>query len=149
MAGAQFKVEVDDRAVREALDRLVDRSDDLTPALSAIGEHLLISHHERFAREEAPDGTPWAPLSPSYAARKAKRSAGGLLVLDDLLRGGLRWQVSGNELQLGTDRVYGATHQFGREEANIPARPFLGLDADDEAAVIEILTHHLQEGLRR
>lgn len=148
MAGANFKIEIDDAEVRRVLERLVDQGEDLTPALEDIGEHLLASHHARFEREESPDGTPWAPLSPKYAARKAReRPNAGILVWDDLLRS-LVYQVQGDELFLGTGRIYGATHQFGREEAGIPARPFLGLDADDEAAVLDILTEHLREGLK-
>ena len=39
---------------------------------SAIGEALMISTAERFDREEAPDGTPWEPLSPKYRQRKMR-----------------------------------------------------------------------------
>lgn len=34
-----------------------------------------------------------------------------------------RYQVQGGELWFGTDRVYGATYQFGHPEDGIPARP--------------------------
>jgi len=145
MAGTRFKVEIDDAAVRRTLERIVAAGEDLTPALEDIGEALLASHFDRWRREEAPDGTPWAPLSPKYAARKArKRPNAGILVFDDLLRS-LAWQVQGDELELGTGRVYGATHQFGR--GGIPARPFLGLSGDDEAEVLEILRRHLADAI--
>ena len=32
---------------------------------------------------------------------------------------------------------------FGRAESNIPARPFLGLTAEDEAAIADILADYL------
>lgn len=44
-----FKAEVDDRAARAALDRLVRAGHDLQPAFGAIGELLLNSHRERRA----------------------------------------------------------------------------------------------------
>lgn len=44
-------------------------------------------------------------------------------------------------MAVGTNEVYGPTHQFGDGNRNIPARPFLGLpDADD---VLDIVENHL------
>lgn len=39
-------------------------------ALGEIGEMLVASTHRGFQEERAPDGTPWAPLSPVTIARK-------------------------------------------------------------------------------
>jgi phage gpG-like protein len=56
----------------------------------------------------------------------------------------MRYQVSSDGLSFGTDRVYGATHQFGDPERNIPERPFLGVSSDDEREILEILSEYLQ-----
>lgn len=40
--------------------------------------------------------------------------------------------VSGDTLTLGTDLVYAATQNFGREDDNIPAREFENLQPEDE-----------------
>ena len=69
---------------------------------------------------------PWPDLSPGYLKRK-KKNRDKILVLDGWLRQ-LNYATSKTELRLGTDRVYGATHQFGDPDRNIPARPFLALD---------------------
>lgn len=51
----------------------------------------------------------------------------------------------GNGVEIGTNRFSGeweggaAVHQFGSEDGNIPARPFLGISADDESTILEIL----------
>jgi len=147
VAGASITIELDDREVRQALDRLVRAGADLGRPLHDIGEHLLRSHEERWRRQEGPDGTPWAPLSPRYARRKAKkRPRAGILTFDEHLRR-LHYNVSDATLELGTNLVYGATHQFGAPERGIPARPFLGLADDDEAAILEIIRRHLEEAV--
>lgn len=142
MAGV--RIEVKDREVLAVLDELADRIANIDEPLRDIGEHLLNTTRERFDRQVAPDGTPWAPLNPAYRARK-KKNADKILVLDGYLYGLLRYQVSDSELELGTDRVYGATHQLGDPERNIPARPYLGISDTDREDVLDILREYLEE----
>ena len=151
MTGVQVKIDLKGAAaIDEALDRIAKAGADLAEPLAEIGEHLLSSHRERWADEQAPDGTPWQPLEPSYAARKRrKRPAAGILVYDDLLAGLLRYQVAGNTLTFGTDRDYGATHQFGRKEDGIPARPWLGIAGEDRDVILDTIHDHLAQALGR
>lgn len=73
-------------------------------------------------------------------------NAGKILVLEGYLNDLLRDQVSagGTALDLGTDRVYGATHQIGDDTRNIPERPFLSRSAQDDTEILAILRDHLQ-----
>ncbi len=144
--------------MRHALNRLLQSGRNLSPVLKDIGEHLLDSTQQRFARQTAPDGSLWQALSPQYQSAK-KRNANKILMLDGHLSGTLRWQVSGNTLLFGSDRVYAATHQFGAKKGtfgktkgdksipwgDIPARPFLGLSAADERDIVDIVHDHLQD----
>ena len=149
MSGASITIEINDRHVREVLDQLVDlTARNMKPALRAIGEYLDLAHRQRWDREVSPDGAPWAPLDPKHRARK-KRNPDKVLVLDTHLRDTLRYQVGDDSLSFGTDRIYGATHQFGAPERGIPARPFLGLSEDDRREVLEILQEHLAGGIER
>jgi phage gpG-like protein len=50
---------------------------------------------------------------------------------------------------VGTNLIYGATHQFGDEERGIPARPYLGLSDDDRRAVVRVLHIHIRRDLGR
>jgi phage gpG-like protein len=57
----------------------------------------------------------------------------------------------GAGVEIGTNRTFdekkgvGAeVHQFGTQDGHIPARPFLGLSADDKTTVLEILAQLLQ-----
>lgn len=139
MAGASdlIRIDYDDAAVRQSLKKLLDKLGNLKPVFQDIGESLLISHRERFERAISPDGIPWAELSPDYQKRK-RRNRDKILVLDGWLRQ-LHYIANDAELDLGTDRIYGATHQFGDPARNIPARPFLGLDEAERATVLDLL----------
>ncbi|WP_429885372.1 phage virion morphogenesis protein [Geoalkalibacter halelectricus] len=147
MAGANINIDVSGvDEIKAALEHLQQSAGNLTPVFRDIGEYLQRAHFERFQAQESPEGDPWAPLSPKYQARK-KRNKNKILVLDDLLGGTLRYKASAASLLFGTDRVYGATHQFGRDKANIPARPFLGLSRGDEDEVLRLIGEHLAEAL--
>lgn len=142
MAGAQSALDItlNDAGIQAELKQLAAKLNDLTPFFRDVGETLLNATRERFRRQTAPDGTPWAALSPAYAARK-KRNKNKILTLWGHLRGTLVKQADKDSLRIGTPLVYGATHQFGR--GAIPARPFLGLSADDRQALLDALNDYL------
>ena len=156
MAGAMLDVTLDTSQVSKALDDLADRLGDLTTPLNDIGEYLQISTDERFRQKVAPDGSPWAPLSPVTLARK---KGPGILREKGTLQDTLRKQVTSTELAFGTDRPYGAVHQFGQKKGasgktgkgrpipwgDIPAREYLGLSTDDETEVLFIIRQYLAE----
>lgn len=125
-----------------------------------MGEELLAIHFARFVAQKAPDGTPWTPLKDWYRESK-KKNADKILTLDGHLRGTLRYQASDTGVVFGSDRPYAAIHQFGGtvtaknakalnvqgrpvKSVTIPARPWLGLSADDEQRLIEIARKHLK-----
>jgi phage virion morphogenesis protein len=145
MSGAFVKIDIEGQErVEAALSGLARRAANLRPVLDDIGEYLMLAHEERFDAQESPAGEPWAPLSERYRARKP-RNRDKILVLDDVLAGTLRYRATASSLLFGTDRIYGATHQFGREAAGIPARPFLGLSSRDEDEAARLILAHLAE----
>lgn len=154
-----------------ALQRLEAAGRTLRPALTEIGEALLDSTRARFAAARGPDGSPWAPNSAVTIARYLgstaswRRKDGRLSVRGEralatkrpltgrsrALSTTLRYQVAGNRLELGSGLVYAAMHQFGGSKArfphlwgSIPARPYLGLSADDRSTILRIVARHLQ-----
>lgn len=146
MAGITLDYRIEDEQVRRALDELVRRGGDAEPAMAAIGEDLDRSHRDRFDHQVSPDGNPWAPLDPTYKARKPRRK-NEILVLNGYLRDTLRYEAGPDSLAFGTDRVYGATHHFGDEDRGIPARPWLGFSEDDEAKAVRTLLEYLEAPL--
>lgn len=155
MAGAMLNVVVDDSSVGKALEELIGRLGDLTTPLNDIAEYLHQSTDDRFRQKVAPDGSPWAPLS---AVTLARKKGTGILREKGTLQDTLRHQVTSTELAFGTDRPYGAVHQFGQKKGasgssngrpipwgDIPARPYLGLSSDDETEVLLIIHDYLSE----
>lgn len=158
MAGAMLDVTLDASQIGSALEELARRLGDLTTPFNDIGEYLHQSADERFQRKVAPDGSPWAPLS---AVTLAKKKGTGILREKGTLQDTLRKQVTTTELAFGTDRPYGAVHQFGQKKGasgsskgrpipwgDIPARPYLGLSSDDETEVVLIIHDYLMEPIK-
>ena len=152
MAGVHIDLDVIglDRVAR-VLQRLLETSHDVDPILRDIGEHLLNSTKDRFATEESPGGRPWKPLKPACAEHKRKKRPNAKkLVWDNLRRGQLAYVVGGGELTLGSNRPYAARQHFGFHGPDSlgryfdhPARPWLGVSADDEDEIVRIFREHL------
>lgn len=158
MAGAMLDVTLDLSQVRIALEELSRRFGDLTTPFNDIAEYLHQSTDDRFRQKVAPDGSPWAPLS---AVTLARKKGTGILREKGTLQDTMRHQVTSTELAFGTDRPYGAVHQFGQKKGasgssksrpipwgDIPERPYLGLSSDDETEVVLIIHDYLSEPIK-
>ncbi|MBW7901254.1 MAG: phage virion morphogenesis protein [Rhodocyclaceae bacterium] len=173
---APLSLVVDDRTVLDALARLSAALGPagLAPAMAEIGEELGESTQQRFSAGTAPDGTRWAPLKPgtvlarlakisgAYAKKSGRLGAKGAgavmgmrpLIETGMLQDGIHHQVidGGAGVAVGTNRFAGewaggaAVHQFGSRDGRVPARPFLGLSAEDRTTVLEIIEAHLSGG---
>lgn len=143
MAGVKISIQVQDNGVNEQLATLVALGRDLSLPMADAGEYLLRSTRDRAALQIDPDGVAWVPLSPKYAKRKAKLRPGAPILKFDyhLLGDQLVYQTGPNFVEVGTGSVYGATEQFGRD--HIPARPFLGLSAEDRVELIDIFAAYI------
>lgn len=77
------------------------------------------------------------------------------LVDTGMLQDTIRYQLTpgGKGVEIGTNRFAGeweggaAVHQFGNRKGTIPARPFLGLSASDERAVLDVLDRFLRQAI--
>lgn len=150
MAGTFVSIDYDDREVESFLRRIVEAGARPRGALDEIGVELSQRWGEpRFLSQSGPDGTPWAPLSAEYAAwKKAETASDLILVLHGHLMDSIAHQTSERAVRIGTNRVYGATHQFGDPGRNIPARPFIGVSEADKDEIVEILEEHITRALR-
>ncbi len=150
-----FTIEVKDEGVQAALQALLQRTQNLAPVLTALGDEIVERTKQRFGTSSGPDGAPWAPHSIATLAMAAgalgkgyRRKDGGLnargkkklaskklLVDSGFLRSNIFPSVSGNTLTIGATAQYAAIHQFGGQagrgrKVSIPARPFLPVLAD-------------------
>lgn len=120
MAGASIKIEYHHAQVKSAFQQTINALEDPAPLYQNIIEYLTRIHRERFNQQRSPEGSPWQPLAPAYLKRKRK-NRNQILTLRGHLRNTLRGQSDAHGLEFGTDRPYGAIHQFGGT-LRIPAR---------------------------
>lgn len=146
------------------LDR---RLTDLSPITAQIAEFLLETTLARFQQGVAPDGSPWAPKSPStiaaYQARKQSISYRPLIGPTKSLSSATNFATASGQdwarissraiqsavMQLGARKGAFGTNKAGRPLpwGNIPARPFLGISAKDQASLVTLLEQMLGEPL--
>ena len=169
-----FNVRIVEDEITPALKRVLDATGNLKPAMQAIGEHLLRSTDDNFAKQRGPDGRPWKPLKVisyhlAYTLGKKKRThtkTGGLTagfqsyigsrkILTDSgeLRGSIKYSASRTRLEIGSGKVYSAINQFGGKagrgrKVTIPARPYLGIGATDRIEILATLKNYLEGAIR-
>ena len=122
--------------------------------MDPIGQLLETSVIRRFELERGPDGRPWKPSRRPRRRRRGKRGpwytvAGGqTLTLSGRLRGSITHAAGSDHVDVGTNVVYAAIHQFGSDAGGgkprgIPARPYLGIDDDDVRAITRLVSRVL------
>ncbi|WP_374653118.1 phage virion morphogenesis protein [Dongia sp.] len=159
MSGAAIHIRLDDHVVIQALAQAAARAADLTPLLDNIGASLVTSTQMRFEREQGPDGQAWPP------SIRALIEGGKTLRDHNQLYGSITHVASANGVEVGSNVLYAAVHQFGatieaknaktlkfkvggryvsKERVTIPARPFLGIDDGDRAMIAETVSEWLE-----
>lgn len=163
MAGSRISVDFDAKTARASLRGLLGGIENPAPLLAQLGEYTLRTTRDRFKTQTAPDGTAWAVLQPWYKKEKSQNK-NRVLTLRGFLRGQLVSQVvGGKSVEIGSNSVYAAVHQFGSDrpqhlerlqrrhkkefiarETTIPARPYLGLSDEDRNEIVERTLDWLQ-----
>ncbi|MCD1597870.1 phage virion morphogenesis protein [Rheinheimera aquimaris] len=149
MAGSNISIDAGGaNAIADVITQLIQQGQQLKPALSQIGEYLVEATQERFQLEVAPDGSLWEPLAPETIRRKNGDTR--ILRQRSTLVDTILYDASDEQLLVGSNMEYAATHQFGREDDGIPAREWLGLTTgpwNDEEAITDILYDHFNQDL--
>jgi len=153
------KISVKSDAVTARLKKIAKAGADLSKPLSTIGEIVLSSVEENFAREGRFEtagswrggSTRWADLADSTKAARAKKGkwpGKKLQVSQGGLAASISKTVTNKDVTVGTNKVYGAIHQFGGQagrgrSVTIPARPFLVVQDEDIEDMIDVLDKHI------
>ena len=159
MAGVNLTInQTELNKVESAFKQLIDRGDDLHPAMSAIGEYLLGSNQDRMEQGVTPDGEAFAPLSDVTIARKKKNQTTPLIHNGYLFNRG--YKASRDNIELGTPMIYGAVMFYGAKQGefgrvnnhpipwgDIPARPYLGISNEDEDEITAVIGDFLMAGI--
>lgn len=166
-----IEIKVHDQEVLAAFNRLLSANADLGPAFRAIGERLTETTKRRFETSTGPDGRRWASNSQvtlaamlarrkgAFNKRDGKLSAKGaglvmakkpLLAESKALSTTITYRLVSDGVVIGSPMEYAAMQHFGGTKAmfpnlwgDIPARPFLGVSAEDRTDILEILQNHL------
>lgn len=167
MTGIAIRIDDADLArMGHALEPLLREADRAHDLMDAIGGALVQSTHHRFDDEQAgPDGARWRP------SLRAIREGGQTLVRRGHLHDSVTHAASDRSVAVGTNAICGRIHQLGgtirprgakalaiplpgggvalKQSVTLPARPYLGISADDEAEIGEIVTDRLRAAIRR
>ena len=130
-------VEINDRAVVDALNEIIKRGQNLRPALAEIGQTIASEIKLGFRDSRDPWGNPWQRLADTTLERRRKgpRATGSPMPLRDtgVLMNSIQPQITDNSVAIGPADNAGKArmHQFGGiskgmfKGARIPARPYL------------------------
>ena len=147
MAGLNLTIKIDDLKARELFDDL-ERFDAL-PMWEDIGEYLTSETARRFDREIDAEGN---RLKPS---RRAELGGGKTLVEYGHLRDSYSYVtlLDRTGIEFGSNLDYAAIHQFGGKTGRghrtvLPPRAILGINADDEREIEDIVLDHVRGLLR-
>jgi phage virion morphogenesis protein len=149
----KIRIEVDNKTVLDALNRLQQAAARPRPALLEIGEDLLESTQQRFSTQTAPDGSRWERNSPSTIKRKGRDRP--LVGETGTLMNEINYQlIDDATLEVGSPKVYAAMQQFGGMKSqfphlwgDIPARPFIGVSDADGENILQVIERYLKDQL--
>jgi phage virion morphogenesis protein len=161
MTGARVELTGRDQAL-SALSAMAARVENPLPMWDEIGASLVVSTQHRFEEGRAPAGPVWPP------SIRALAEGGKTLIDTARLMQSVTHNPGREGVEVGTNVIYAAVHQFGAvirarvapklrfrllgqwrsaDEVTIPARPFLGIDDDDEREILAIAAEYVAGGL--
>ena len=171
-------IDVDHQAVTDMLRQLVHQVGSTASILPALGEDMMERTKQRFASGTAPDGQRWIANTRTtlmrylqqkngFSKKTGKIGAKGrtlamskkpLIGMDGALAKEIYYDVEDNSLTLGSIMKYAAMQQYGGKRSqfrqlwgDIPARPFLPIDAQNELfpREAEFIVEQLREYLMK
>ena len=143
-----------------AFTRLAIDVADFTPALRDAGDILYSEIEHQFSSEGEPA---WAPLSPRYAARKARRYPGKPILqatgamMDSLTTNsapGSVYELTPTSLTVGSELSVGKwclplIHYSSAPRANIPPRPMIRLRKGAKSRIGKAFRRHFEAEAKR
>ncbi len=163
MSGVKLQIDIDDRRIQQVLSRLIATGQNLAPVMEDIATYGESSTRDRFSRSVDPAGKPWKP------SQRAQERGGKTLIDHGHLLDSIVNNAGKDFAEWGSNAIYAAIHQAGGEirpknkpylafklpdggfrkikKVTIPARPFLGINAEDEQNIIDIVINNINASL--
>lgn len=118
--------------------------------LAAVAGRMRGMQVQHFADAVDSSGKAWKPLKAATIKQRRMSGAGGVKILQDdgFLKGSIVKYSDRDEAITGTNKIYAATHQFGRagggwHGSDIPAREFIYLNDAERVTLVEFITKEL------
>ena len=157
-----YRIEYNDGPVQAALDRLIALGQSPREVMRDIAAYGESSTKARFADGVGPDGTPWKP---SWRVQ----TRGGKTLIDHGHLMNISADSGDDFAEWGSNAIYAVIQQLGgvikpknkpyltfklpgggfrrTKQVTIPARPYLGINEDDEENIIDIVNSHLADAV--
>lgn len=166
MNGAAIELNGDTEALR-AIGIIAGRLEHREPLWRAVGEEIAQQTAERFETSTGPDGQVWPP------SWRVKTHGGKTLVMQGILKQSMTLNVHEDGGEFGSPMICAAVHQLGatiraktekglhwnyrtkganqdsharKMEVTIPARPFLGINEENEESILDVAEAYLLIG---
>ncbi|WP_338807132.1 phage virion morphogenesis protein [Pseudomonas chlororaphis] len=156
-----FTVELDHQRLQTALRKIEWAVGDLAPLMRGIAAELASQTEENFGEEGRPE---WEDLSDVTTARREKNGnwPGQMLQVSSAgLAASITTQATDSSALVGSNKPYAAMMHFGGTKSDfphlwgdIPARPYLPMDAEGELqpeaedAILDLAMDHLEKAAR-
>jgi phage virion morphogenesis protein len=162
-----IRIEFNASAVFDRLEQARTTLDDMTPIHQDIAEYMVKATRGRFRTSTAPDGTRWREKSPTTLAAYLRRGDGNrpkpLIGPSGRLGKEIASLVTRDAAEIGSALEYSGVMQDGAKKGafgktrtgrpvpwgDIPARVWLGISAEDERNILDIVDEHLDEAITR
>ncbi|HDR1844054.1 TPA: phage virion morphogenesis protein [Pasteurella multocida] len=150
-----LKITLNDNQAIQKLTGIANQLQHPRKLYGLLGETLKKIHAARFETEVDPTGKRWQALSPRTKALKAKRGKSTkILRQDGYLADRTAYNYDDKGVEFGSDAKYARLHQFGGnagrgKKVKIPARPWLGVNAQDEQKLLKKATALLQRQINQ
>jgi len=184
MAGAKISLSANFSPLDKLFEGVENIPDDMTDLFNQIGILLVDSTGQRFLTSVGPDGKAWEP------SQRAIKSGGNTLLKAGHLLQSLTYISDRNSVEIGSNIIYAAIHQFGGDikkkersqdlffrqnkktgkvgnrfvkksrsnfaqkatvgahSITMPARPYLGLDDNDNNNIIDIVGDYIRDTIQ-
>lgn len=159
-----IRITTTDGRALAAMAQLMMTAENKSRLFDEIGVSLTESARLRFIDQAGPDGQPWVP------SIRARVQGGETLRDKGILMNSITHNVLSDGVEVGTNVPYAIPLHFGAEiravntpflrfkipgggwvrvkSVTLPARPFLGINADDEQTISDIINDFLRPGLQ-
>lgn len=104
-----------------------------------VRDVIMAAVAANFASERSADNQPWPPRVDPTGTWPLLNKTGKLLAAATGQGEGSLTEAEDRELRVGADLVYAAAQHYGRQEINLPPRPFMGVGDEAQQVIAGLI----------